>query len=211
MAQSQSATKDRMRYPGWLMASPPSIPVSKPTARHFFSMAPRVTSGEDGSLVLSRSMGNRLILLAFVLIVPVIAALLIDGGLKTGEWWRVALLAPLLIAVWMVWSVVSVTFDQTQGLMRLRRSLYPLRGVCNRSLGDLQAVLVVKFKGMPFGHVRLIFGQSIPQTVELAAFWQSARAWRFATQLSSFLGVPLSETIYPPKRGVRKPPTTSET
>jgi hypothetical protein len=129
------------------------------------------------------------------------------GGFVTGDWLAVGslvLIPATLFVAWMPWSVVSVTFDRAQGRMAVRRSLYPLRQVRDRRLADLRAILVVRFKGLPFAHVRLSFGESDPRQVELAAYWGRSGATGLAGQLSGFLGIPVTEVTFPPTR--RKKP-----
>lgn len=182
------------------MSDSSMTPVPRPTFRHLFGISPKMHKGADGELVLTRSLSNRLILIAGAITIPALAAWYIHDALKTGELWQLILLPPLLL-IWLPWSVVSVTFDRNHGLMRLRRSFYPLRRIRERSLGDLRTVLVVKFRNMKYGHVRLVFGESEPRTVEVSGFWSVASAQQFAAKLSEFLGVPLEETTFSPKQG----------
>lgn len=178
---------------------PSEVPVTPPTTRHLFSLTPNIHEGKDGTLVLSRSIKNRLLLMIGVMGASATAVLSIYEGLNTGEWGSLLLLLVFLLVMWSVWSVVSVTFDRNQGRMRLRRSLYPLRPTRDRSCKDLRAVLVVKF-GSTIRHVRLIF-DSEPRVVEVSGFWNQARAKAFAAKLSELLGVPLVERTYQPKLG----------
>jgi hypothetical protein len=185
--------------------------VSPPTSRHLFKMSPKVRPEVNDRLVLVRSMPNRMILYAELVLGLAGLTLYVWMGLDTRKWISVSqvyMLVIFLSSISLLWtgsligSVASVTFDRGQALMRTRPHLYPLQRGHDRSLKELLAIQIVTFNPLKVVHIRLIFGESdklTAETVELAGYWRMSDAIGLARQLSKFLGVPLIEATYPPR------------
>jgi hypothetical protein len=170
------------------MDRPTEMPnATAPFVKPLFKSRPSISQTPGGPMVLHRPRWHYLLLLVLVLNV---LFCLVDGFLfqKWDYAWLRLVVTPL--GFLLIGQATSIHLDREAKLLSTRWSLN-LKGLSQRSLADLQAVLVMSYGRLFCVHqVNLVFGSSAPPVVALVTIKSRRKAMELGERIAEFLGVP---------------------